>query len=264
MKANRFGNEHQLSKSSRTCHPNRPGPTMQYIKPYTYFVQKEGGTNNLFMGSLCMLSTQIIPIVGQIVLMGYQAEVAEDLEKDPDISDHANFNFNHFSRYLGRGVWVFLIQLILAGLILLGLILSGGVGFATYSGIQGDVGIYVGIGVGFLCYIAFTIMVTMFTWPMTLHVQLSRGFHFGSALQFSMSFIKKLSGQLFISLLAHMFISSALMMAGMLVFCIGIFPAATISLMAQEHFMIQLYRIYLDEGGDPIGSESKQLEFDEE
>ena len=166
---------------------------MQYIKPYTYFVQKEGGTNNLLMGSLCMLSTQIIPIVGQIVLMGYQAEVAEDLEKDPDISDHANFNFNHFSRYLGRGVWVFLIQLILALFIMLGLVISGGVGFLTYSAIQGDVGIYVGIGVGVLLYMILAILVTMFTWPMTLHVQLSKGFHFGAAFQFSMSFIKKLS-----------------------------------------------------------------------
>ena len=237
---------------------------MQYIKPYTYFVQKEGGTNNLLMGSLCMLSTQIIPIVGQIVLMGYQAEVAEDLEKDPDISDHANFNFNNFSRYLGRGVWVFLIQLILALFIMLGLVISGGVGFLTYSAIQGDVGIYVGIGVGVLLYMILAILVTMFTWPMTLHVQLSKGFHFGAAFQFSMSFIKKLSGQLLISLLAHMFISSILMMAGVLVFCVGIYAAATISMMAQEHFMIQLYRIYLDEGGDPIGRGLEQVEFDEE
>lgn len=237
---------------------------MQYIKPYTYFVQKEGGTNNLLMGSLCMLSTQIIPIVGQIVLMGYQAEVAVDLEKDPDISDHANFNFNHFSRYLGRGVWVFLIQLILTAFIMLGLMISVGVGFLVAYLVQGDIGPFVGIGVGFLLYMILAIMVTMFTWPMTLHVQLSKGFHFGSALRFSTSFIKKLSGQLLVSLLAHMFISSLLMIAGMLVFCVGIYPAVTISLMAQEHFMIQLYRIYLNEGGDPIGSDLEQLEFDEE
>ena len=246
------------------CHPNRPGPIMQYIKPYTYFVQKEGGTNNLLMGSLCMLSTQIIPIVGQIVLMGYQAEVAEDLEKDPDISDHANFNFNHFSRYLGRGVWVFLIQIILFAVIMLMAMISIGIGLLIYMLLPPDIGLFVGIGVGFLLYIILATMVTMFTWPMTLHVQLSKGFHFGSALRFSTSFIKKLSGQLLVSLLAHMVITSILMIAGLLVFCIGVFPAATISLMAQEHFMIQLYRIYLNEGGDPIGSDLEQLEFDEE
>ena len=237
---------------------------MQYIKPYTYFVQKEGGTNNLLMGSLCMFTTSFIPIVGQIVLMGYQAEVAEDLDKDPDISDHADFDFNRFSQYLGRGVWVFLIQLILTAFIMLGLMISAGVGFLVAYLVQGDIGPFVGIGVGFLLYMILAIMVTMFTWPMTLHVQLSKGFHFGSALRFSTSFIKKLSGQLLVSLLAHMVISSLLMIAGMLVFCVGIYPAVTISLMAQEHYMIQLYRIYLNEGGDPIGSDLEQLEFDEE
>ena len=237
---------------------------MQYIKPYTYFVQKEGGTNNLLMGSLCMFTTSFIPIVGQIVLMGYQAEVAEDLEKDHDISDHTNFEFNRFSQYLGRGVWVFLIQLILFAVIMLTAMISIGTGLLIYALLPGDIGPFVGIGVGFLLYMILATMVTMFTWPMTLHVQLSRGFYFGSALRFSTSFIKKLSGQLLVSLLAHMFITSILMVAGMLVFCIGIFPAATISLMAQEHFMIQLYRIYLNEGGDPIGSDLEQLEFDEE
>jgi len=34
--------------------------------------------------------------------------------------------------------------------------------------------------------------------------------------------------------------------------------------MAQEHYMVQLYRIYLAEGGEPIGSAQEDLEYEDQ
>ena len=69
---------------------------MEYLKPYTYFVKTERGTTNVLWGSLALFSTSIIPIIGQVVVFGYQAEVAEDLKNDPEIAEHRDFDPNKF------------------------------------------------------------------------------------------------------------------------------------------------------------------------
>jgi hypothetical protein len=51
---------------------------------------------------------------------------------------------------------------------------------------------------------------------------------------------------------------------GYLACFIGVYPAVVILGMAQQHLVAQLYRLYLDEGGQPINSPSEQIEFDEE
>jgi len=234
---------------------------MNYKAPYTYFINKPNtGTRNLLWGSLALLSTQVVPIVGQVVWFGYQAEVLDDLERDPDIQDHPDFDINRFSEYLSRGFWVFLMQL-LVGLFtaMLGLI---AVVPALIAAIKLDEPLL--ILVGYVAMIPMLIIGTIFTWPLILHVQLTRGFRFGAAMKFTSAFLKKLWGQLLVTLLIHMLISSVLGFVGLLLCCIGLFPAIIIQLMAQEHYMVQLYRIYLAEGGEPIGSAQEDLEYEDQ
>ena len=40
--------------------------------------------------------------------------------------------------------------------------------------------------------------------------------------------------------------------AGMLACYVGLYPAMVIQSLAQQHYVVQLYRQYLDEGGEPI------------
>src|SRR5687768_8230334 len=105
---------------------------MQYGKPYTYYLKKPGGTTNVLYGSLLLL----IPTIGQIVLLGYQAEVAEDLERDPEIEAYPDLELNRFIPYLTRGVWPFLMQF-LGSLVVLALaFLAAGIGLAAYFATQ--------------------------------------------------------------------------------------------------------------------------------
>jgi len=234
---------------------------MNYKAPYTYFWGKpNSGTRNLLWGSLALLSAQVIPIVGQVVWFGYQAEVLDELERDPDIRDHPDFDISRFSEYLGRGIWVFLMQLLVgvfAGMLALLAVVPALIAAAQYQE-------PLLILVGYVLMIPMILIGTIFAWPLTLHVQLTRGFRFGAAMRFTSSFVKKLWGQLLVTLLVHMLISSVLVFGGILLCCIGLFPAIILQLMAQAHYMVQLYRIYLAEGGEPIGSAAEDLEYDDE
>jgi hypothetical protein len=237
---------------------------MQYLKPYTYYVNKPGSTKNLLWGSLALLVYTFVPgagIIAVIVMLGYRSEVADDLKNDPDLADHRDFDVNRFVDYLARGVWPFLMQM-LVGVVLSGLwILAFLAGIGAMLATNNEV---VGLIVGGVLLIPFTLLGSMLVWPLELHTQLARGFRFGAACRFTGWFVRRVGGQLFFSLLAHTVLSMVVTTVGLLLCVVGLFPAIMITFMAQEHYMIQLYRVYLDEGGEPIGGPVEQAEMDED
>jgi len=233
---------------------------MEYLKPYMYLVGKERGTTNLLWGSLALASTSIIPIVGSVVVLGFQAEVAEDLKNDPELKDHRDFDPNKFVEYLTRGVWPFLIQFGVS------MIVSGLVLFAILAGVLLGAALdepVVGLIAAIVFIIPLIMMATMLLWPMELHAQLAKELKLGAAIRFTMAFFGKVGGQLFLTMFLHTLISVPMLTLGLMLCFVGAIPVAMILVMAQEHYMIQLYRIYLDEGGEPIGGPTEQLEEDE-
>ena len=232
---------------------------MQYFKPYTYFVSKANGGMNLLWGSLAFFSTSFIPVLGQLVMIGYQAEVADDLKSDPDIERYPDFDINRFVQYLTRSIWPFVAQLIVGVAVLFVLAIAAGVGVAV--GVATDE-VVIGVLAGLVVYLPLVVCAAMLSWPLVLHAQLSQSFQLGESIRFTRSFVRMVGGQLFMSLLVHMLLSIPLTIVGLLLCFIGLYPAMMIQFMAQEHYMIQLYRLYLDEGGEPIRGPSKEREFD--
>ena len=230
---------------------------MQYGKPYTYFLNREGGTKSLLFGCLVLL----LPVVGPMVFMGYQAEVTEDLERDPDILDHDPFDLKHFSRYLTRGVWPFLMSLIVQAITMVFIAVAAagavGVGFAAQNFLVGYASFY-------LFLIPATFVATLFSLPLMLHVQLAGKLRVGAAFAFSSRFLGKLWGQCLITIFVHMLISMPIVMLGYAMCCVGVIPAIIIIGMAQDHLSVQLYRIYLAEGGEPVGSAAEDAEYDDD
>ncbi|MCE7884021.1 MAG: hypothetical protein DYH08_09210 [Actinobacteria bacterium ATB1] len=66
------------------------------------------------------------------------------------------------------------------------------------------------------------------------------------------SFIAKVWKEQLLSQLFLMFTAMILVMLGMLLCFVGVYPAATIVLLAQAHFYFQLYRLFLARGGEPL------------
>lgn len=83
---------------------------MQFQIAFRYLFERSGGFVNLLLITVC----QFIPVVGPIVLLGYRAEVSVALDNDPNMLRHPKFDFNRFGEYLSRGVWPFLIALIMS------------------------------------------------------------------------------------------------------------------------------------------------------
>jgi hypothetical protein len=222
---------------------------MQYIKPYTYFLSKPGGGTNLLWGSLAFLSSSVIPIIGPLIWMGYIVEVVRALKQDPDIEDHPNFDTNKLMHYLSLGVWPLAMGLLLAlGFFCIMLFILA---LAVAVGVVAQEPIY-GIIVFLVLLLPASLMFSALIWPMTLYSQLRQALELPSAIRFTLRFLKLVGGQTVISLIVHFLISQALGFVGMLLCFIGLYPAMVLTSMAQEHYMVQLYRLYLDEGGEPL------------
>ncbi len=230
---------------------------MQYTKPFTYFVNKRNGFTNLLYCSVCVL----IPILGAIILLGYRAEMAEDLDRDPDMQDYEDFDFNRFTEYLSRGVWPFLMQLIVSLVMSAVMILVFGIGFAAAALTKQPL---VGFAVGGLLMIPVILATMLLLWPLELHTQLTARFEFGRACGFASRLLGRVWGQAAVAAVVYWLLSSVTVLIGYAALCIGVYPAVVIIGMAQQHFAVQLYRLYLDEGGEPIRGPSEQLEIDEE
>jgi hypothetical protein len=231
---------------------------MQYLKPFTFFVSKKPkGLTNLLLAAVCVL----IPVVGAIVLLGYRAEMAEDLDKDPKLENYPDFDFNRFIDYLSRGIWPFLMELIVGAGTMVLMLLVVAVGFMAYGATQEPV---VGFAVGGLLFIPVMLLSMLVVWPLELHTQLTAKFEFGRAFAFMTRMLKRVWGQALLAALAYWFLGTLVALLGYAACFVGVYPAVVILGMAQQHLVGQLYRLYLDEGGEPIGGPLEQLGMDEE
>src|SRR5436190_21917671 len=98
-------NPYQASGSAAAS-PYRRG-AMEYGQIVSYVFQNPNWLINLLMMGVC----QLIPIVGPLVLVGYQFEVVEALHRDPRRT-YPDFDFGRFVDYLVRGLWPFLVGLV--------------------------------------------------------------------------------------------------------------------------------------------------------
>lgn len=228
---------------------------MDYVKPFTYFVAGRNGLGNLVQCAVCVL----IPVVGPIVLLGYRAEVADELVRSRRMTRHPDFEFGRFGDYLSRGVWPFVYQLVvvllLAGL-LFGCVL---VGIAVGAAVREPL---LGLAAGLLLAVPVLVGTPALVWPLELHAQLSGRFAPVEAFGFAARFLGRVWGQLLVSLLLFGVASFVLNLAGFLMLIVGIYLTTVIQFMAQQHLMTQLYVLYLDDGGEPIAGPDD--EYDEE
>jgi len=220
---------------------------VQYLQPFLYFARKpKTGFSNVLLGCLAPL----IPVVGEVVLLGYRAEVSDQLKRDPDLRDHPDVSLDKLGLYLQRGVWPFVARLLFAILFVPpALLLSAAAGFGVYQLVPE---FWLGLGVYaslyfFLAMLGFTLL-----WPMEYHAQVMRKFAPLEDLKFAIRFARVCWLSTLISVLMYTMFSFLLTTIGLCLFCVGWYPALVIQQMAEQHLMTQLYRLYLEEGGEPL------------
>lgn len=228
--------------------------SMRYFDAYSYVFDSPNWAMNLLLATVCML----IPVVGPIVLWGYQFEIIESLHRDPR-RNYPDFDFNYFVEYLKRGVWPFLVSLVVTlvpGMVLMAVLyaLIFVVGFgANIAWQEASASIVV---VGFLVVFAVMfvagIFIGMICIPFVIRAGLAQDFGEAFKFDFVMSFFGKTWKQMVLSMLFMMISSAVVGMIGMLLCFVGTYPAMVLVMLAYAHIYYQLYQTYLARGGKPI------------
>lgn len=225
---------------------------MQYMRSVQFIMDRKSWMSNILMGGLCLL----IPVVGPIVFSGYLFIVIESLKRDPDHVDYPDFDFNQFSKYLMRGIWPFLMRLVLGmiigvplGFVMAVFLVMGGV-------IAGSTKTPAIFFVFYIFAIVFAVVLSIasvfLTLPAELQAGLGREFHFGRMWTFVKEFNKRVWKEILLSVLFLFGIGIAAEIVGLLLFCVGIYFTMAAVVMAQHHLMFQMYMLYLERGGAPI------------
>lgn len=231
---------------------------MEYMRSYQYIFENPNWMMNVLWGFLCIISTSIIPIIGQLVLLGYQYEVIEALFLARG-ARYPDFDINRFADYLGRSIWPFLVQLI-ASLVIAPVIVLFSVVFmiAVSAGAAaggdnfGPIIAIFGFAIAFVVIFALALAMAAVLMPMTLKAGLQQDL--GAAFDFAWikDFIAKTWLEMVLSFLFLAFTGFLFTMLGLLLFCIGMYAGIAVVMLAQAHIQYQLYSLYLARGGTPI------------
>jgi hypothetical protein len=83
--------------------PAGPRGSMEYMQSFHYLFESEKWIANFLWGGLALLTTSVIPVAGQLVLMGYMFEIVEVLLCNPPRKGYPDFDPNRIMDYLKRG-----------------------------------------------------------------------------------------------------------------------------------------------------------------
>jgi hypothetical protein len=220
---------------------------MKYGLAFRYILDRPGGFVNLLLIMVC----QFIPVLGPIVLIGYRAEVSVALSHDPKLRRHSKLDFNRFVDYLKRGIWPFLMSLILslpiipifAGAVFLGFVIDPpGPNHPPF----------LALAIAGVVYTLSSLVLLTLLVPMTFHSEITGRLDIGGAFRFTLSFWGRVGFLAVWTGFVFSILTFLISILGLLCFFVGIYPAMALVTMTGQHLLVQLYRAYLDRGGEPL------------
>jgi hypothetical protein len=261
---------------------------MRYWQSYRFVFYSPNWLTNLLLGGVCLL----IPWIGQIVMIGYLFEVIDvllrrrQLERgrassypadefservldalpvndDAALRPYPDFAFHRFSEYLTRGIWPFLVRLIvnmvvgvLAGfLLIVGMLFAGFAAAATQSPL-----LFLMIYGLFWIFFSLALMAAaILTTPLYLRSGLRGDLVSAFSMAFYRDFLKRVGMEVVLTQLFLAATGAVLSIGGVLMCYIGLFPVWVLTMYAQHHLDYQLYELYLERGGMPVPRKEPQL-----
>jgi len=244
---------------------------MDYLKGFRVARQDPEWTNKVVVGSVILLTSMFIPLIGQLALLGWQAMIMRRAVHGMDTPmPRLDFDFDYLGKLVGIGFKALIARFLwtLPLIVLIGVavgclyfgfiaIFVGGMAVAAEGG--GEAGAAVG-SIGAMCcmfggYASIIVLSIVAQIPAAvasmraeLSDDLNQAMKFGEVLDFT----KKNFGVLLKGTLLLGFVTWCLMMVGMLFCFVGMFPAAIMGMIAQGHFMSQVYQQHVANGGDRL------------
>jgi hypothetical protein len=225
---------------------------MHYFEAYQFFLRGSKWALNLIFGGLCAL----VPIAGPMVLMGWAFET---LQKRTNREGYRSpvFDVNKVGPYLLRGLWPFLVQLVISlPLIMVFVFIWMGLMMGTVLAANPQSGpprfllfVFPSYIVGI---IVLSVLVQMISLPMCLRAGIMQDFGPAFNVSWAIDFIKRMWAEMLLSMLFFLVTAPIVALLGLLLCCIGVYPAAALTQLAHYHIWFQLYDLYLERGGEAI------------
>lgn len=238
--------------------PLEPSGSMEYMRSFHYVFENPNWMTNVLFVGLCLLSANVIPVIGQLVCTGYQFGVVEALHRRRG-AQYPDFDMNKLLEYIVRGLWIFLVGLVVfvamvpifAGLAVLFFVLVGGAGAA--GGDDGAaIAMLIVLPILVLAIMAVGVAINMLCVPFMLRAGLMQDFGAAFDLGFAKQFIGNTWKEMILCALFAVAAGTLLVIVGMAMLCVGIFFTMSIAMLMQAHLIYQLYELHLARGGDAI------------
>jgi hypothetical protein len=236
-----------------TAGTNPGGFKCSAIRAVHAAVESPNWQMNLVWLSLAALLQHFI--VGAVFAFGYGAEVIQSRaglpgRRNPDIAP------NRISETFLLGLWAFLVYLISALVVsLLSTLTILAIAAIVALSIPADAREYVPIVMAIVIVplsLLAQLMIAMIVGPLCIRAMICQDFQKSFDIAWLKSFLKLMFRDMLISSLALGLIAIPLLMLGLLLFCVGIYPAMGILTGASLHLLSQWYELFLLRGGQPV------------
>jgi hypothetical protein len=242
---------------------------MKYIEAYRFPFRSPKWVHNL----LCCLVAAFVPIAGAMVIHGYQFEIIEALHLRRKEDDYPEFDLNRLLKYLVRGAWPFLVQLIIGlpiGFLAVIPLLVCYFGFLISMAPAGGGGSSGGspwtpvwavlLVVSYLFALFVQVVGMVIATPLALRAGLMQEFGAAFNWQFARDFLGRMWGLTLLAELFLIFSALVLQLAGMLAFCVGWLLVVPLVQLAQAYLLWELYEEYLRRGGTEVALQVQAVE----
>lgn len=232
---------------------------MEYTRGYKLLRQDPEWAQKLLLLSLCILSSMIIPLVGQIVVQGWLAGVFRRVVKDPSPQlPPLKFEMEGLGKLLGAGIKPFIVQLLwsLPMIAVSFIVAMGGYAVVIAGAMSGDEELLIGAAICFGVGMLVLLPVSLVLWvPVSVAKarteyadDLGAGLKVGEVLAFSRQHL----GAFVKLLLVHMLFGLFVLLPVTVLTCyLGLFPLAVLTGLSMQVSVADIYREHIAAGGTP-------------
>ncbi len=193
-------------------------------------------------------------VIGSVFMFGYGASLLKARAGLPG-RDSPDIDSNQLGDYFMQGLWPFLVYLvssmIVSVIITVPLMISVAVLMAVASSF-GDAGGILVVILFIPLILVVSIAIPILLGPITIRAMICQDFQKSFDFGWCVSFIKLTFREVAISAVLFLVMGMGIYLAGIAMFCVGIFPALGLLSGAAMHLLAQWYELFLSRGGEPV------------
>lgn len=228
--------------------------TMNYTASISDFFKSPKWLPNLGLGALAIL----IPVVGPLALSGWHVSIFWARGNSEDPAKFPPFDFQFFVKYLERGLWPFLVNLVASFVLvpvmmclIMPLFILTGVAGSSHDNPPGAA--FFLMFAGMVCLpIVLSLAYQVLIIPLMVRATITQDFPSAFNFRFAKSFLSLTWKELLASMLFMLGVGLCLMILAVITCYIGAFFAAPVAIFGWHHLQKQLYQLYLARGGEPV------------